>query len=138
MHKKYWSQDPCIMIVDTDADFRRRARAALEREGFQVIAAHKSLDALVMAADYPFGIDLLLADAGMRVHQNGLELAECFGILRPETRVLLTVESCDLSGNGLKLLADWDLLPKPLDMETLPLAAKRALDLAQSVSSQLA
>jgi DNA-binding NtrC family response regulator len=136
MNKNYRSQDPCIMIVDPDRNFRNRCRAALEREGFTVISAHSSLEALVLAADYPFGIDLLLADAGMRVHRNGLELAECFGVLRPETRVLLTVESCDLSGSGIKLLADWEVLPKPIDTETLPLAAKRALGLSESICSQ--
>jgi DNA-binding NtrC family response regulator len=135
MHTQPWTQDPCIMIVDADENSRRRCRAALETAGFNVITAVNGIEALVLAADYPFLIDVLVADAGMRVHQNGLELAECFRILRPETRVLLTVESCDLSGTAIKLLADWALLPKPINMETLPLAAKRALCPEESVCS---
>jgi DNA-binding NtrC family response regulator len=135
MNYSPWAQDPCIMIVDTDSAFRKLCRDLLEREGFKVLTARNSVEALVLAADYPFAIDLLLTDVGMRVYQNGVELTECFGVLRPETRVLLTVASCDLAGAALKSAADWDLLPKPIEAGSLPTAVRRVLGLAEAALS---
>jgi DNA-binding response OmpR family regulator len=77
------------MFVDGNSDLRWWVKEFLAREGFKVLTARNSVEALVLAADYPFAIDVLVTGAGMKVHQNGMELAECFRILRPETQVLI-------------------------------------------------
>ncbi|MDQ3002034.1 MAG: hypothetical protein M3Y08_12345 [Fibrobacterota bacterium] len=59
-------------------------------------------------------IDVLLTDYEMGALQNGIELAACFRVLRPETKLLLT------SGASLptilEILPEWlDFLPKPFN-----------------------
>lgn len=85
-----WTQPLSIMIVEKNPGLRLQAKRLLEEEGIAVLIARNSVEALVLAADYPFQIDVLFTDADMRVYQNGLELAECIRIMRPETRIVLT------------------------------------------------
>ena len=111
------------MFVDTNDGARAKARGILEREGFKVLTARNSVEALVLAADYPLAIDVLITDGGMRVHQNGLELAACFGILRPETRVVIACAPGEDEAEG-----DWERLAMPFDKPGLVRAAMRALE----------
>ncbi|GEM_PF-3704414 len=81
-------QAPCILFVDEKKSIREYAKCILEGEGFEVLTARNSLEALVLAADFPRQIDLLVTDPKRRVAQNGMELVSCFNILRPETQVI--------------------------------------------------
>lgn len=90
MEWEAWSRGLCIMFVNEDASSRRKVRKSLEEEGYQVLTAATSVEALVLAADYPLPIDVLITDTEKRVYQNGMELASCFQMLRPETRIILT------------------------------------------------
>jgi hypothetical protein len=74
---------------------------------------------LVLAADYPFAIDVLITDSEKKIHQNGMELAECFRVLRPETRVLLA------AGNPADEASEWECIPKEFTRSQLINAAKR-------------
>lgn len=124
-----WAQTPCIMFVDHHEDLRACVKQILEREGFKVLTARNSVEALVMAADYPLSIDVLLTEAESRVYQNGLELAACFRILRPETRILLTTAP---ETEGVQEDAgepEWETLPKPFTKNQLVRTVTRAVDL---------
>lgn len=114
------------MFVDGNPGVRRFARKVLEREGFKVLVARNSVEALVLAADYPFPIDVLITEGGMRVYQNGMQLGECFGVLRPETRVLFTSRS----GSPADLPEGPDTIAMPYSAEALTGAVARALELA--------
>jgi DNA-binding NtrC family response regulator len=78
------------LFVEENPALCRQMRGALEKEGFKVLMARNSIEALVIAADYPLAIDVLVAAADTRACHNGVELASCFRILRPETRIILT------------------------------------------------
>jgi DNA-binding NtrC family response regulator len=126
-----WAQTACIMIVDNQEDLRKWVKQALEGEGFKVLTARNSVEALVLAADYPLAIDVLITESASRVYQNGMELAACFGILRPETRVLLTTEpeslqECDDSSRET---TRWENLAKPITKSRLIQAVVSAADL---------
>jgi DNA-binding response OmpR family regulator len=114
-----WAQQACIMFVDGNADLRSWVKDFLEAESFKVLTARNSVEALVLAADYPFSIDVLIADAEMKIHQNGVELADCFRILRPETQVLL------VGGRSAADALEWERLPKSFTRSGLITAVTR-------------
>lgn len=126
-----WAQSPCIMIVDQYEDIRKCVKHTLEREGFKVLTARNSVEALVIAADYPLAIDVLITESASRVYQNGLELAACFAILRPETRVLVSTEPESIpEGDETSWeSSQWDTLAKPFTPNQLLQAVMRAADL---------
>jgi DNA-binding NtrC family response regulator len=126
-----WAQSPCIMIVDQYEDIRKCVKQSLEREGFKVLTARNSVEALVIAADYPLAIDVLVTESASRVYQNGMELAACFGILRPETRILLTTEPESIPEGDQTTweTSEWDTIAKPFTKNQLLQAVMRAADL---------
>ncbi len=60
---------------DQHEDIRKCVKQTLEREGFKVLTARNSVEALVIAADYPLAIDVFITESASRVYQNGMELA---------------------------------------------------------------
>lgn len=121
-----WAQQPCIMFVEGNSDLRWWVKDLLEREDFKVLLARNSVEALVLAADYPFAIDVLITDSEKKVHQNGMELAECFRVLRPETRVLLAADAPAGEAPG------WESIPKEFTRSQLINAAKRLTESAMT------
>jgi len=122
MHSSSWAQQPCIMFVDGNDDLRGWVKGFLEREGLKVLLASNSVEALVLAADYPFPIDVLVTDAEMRVYQNGVELAECFRVLRPETRIVLATDAPSDSA------PEWERIPRDFKRGQLLNALRLRLD----------
>jgi DNA-binding response OmpR family regulator len=92
-----WAEQMSIMLVNEKAFVCNQVKRMLESEGYKVLTARNSVEALVLAADYPFSIDVLITGMDTRVYQNGLELAACFRILRPETRIVLS--ACSDTGS---------------------------------------
>jgi CheY-like chemotaxis protein len=50
----------CILIVDDQADNRKRWKAALESADFRVVEAENRIDALALLRDTALGVDLLV------------------------------------------------------------------------------
>ncbi len=124
-----------VLVVDDEDSVRRFIRDILEAEGYKVLTARHSVDALQLAAEYRDTIDLLLTDFEMKVFQNGADLATCFRILRPETRILLT------SGSTLPAHAGsegetWDFLPKPFSRQRLLDQVGRVIGCGTGAKSQ--
>ncbi|MBW8887649.1 MAG: response regulator [Fibrobacteres bacterium] len=94
------------------------ARKVLETAGYKVLTATNSVEALHAGAAYAGTIDVLLTDVRMRLFENGLELAACFGTLRPETNVLLMSASPLPAGADHRELG-WSFLPKPFSVSQL-------------------
>jgi len=118
------SHFPCILFVDDQADTRRFAKHVLASEGYEVLTARNSIEALVLAADFPRSIDLLITDPGMKTCQNGLELAFCFNILRPETAILfVSVSPVTVSARA------WEQPPKQL---AKPFSKKQLVEAVES------
>lgn len=109
---------PVILVVEDEETVLGFLRDVLEVEGYRVLTARNSVEALHTGAAFRGTIDVLVTDVRMRVFQNGLELARCFGVLRPETAVLLISGSCLPRENGRED-SDWAFLPKPFNAPRL-------------------
>ena len=105
-------RSPVILLVDDEEIVLGFARKVLQKAGYVVLTAGNSVEALHAGAAYKGIIDVLLTDVRMRLFENGLELAACFGTLRPETNVLLMSASC-LPGGADHRELGWSFLPKP-------------------------
>lgn len=113
---------PVVLVVDDEDSVRKLIRDILEAEGYRVLTARHSVDALQQAAEYSGTIDLLLTDYEMKVFQNGADLATCIRILRPETRILLTSASrspSDAAADAGRGGGSWSFLPKPFTRQGL-------------------
>lgn len=100
------------MIVEENGATLAGIRDILEEDGYQVLAARHCVDALQQAADFRGPIDVLITGAEMKIFHNGANLADCFRLLRPDTRVLLTAGSA-LPPGPLSEDSPWGYLPKP-------------------------
>lgn len=107
-----------VLVVDDEDSVRKLIRDILEAEGYRVLTARHSVDALQQAAEFRGTIDLLLTDFEMKVFQNGADLATCFRILRPETRILLTSGSKPPAHAGIEG-ESWSFLPKPFSRQRI-------------------
>jgi two-component system cell cycle sensor histidine kinase/response regulator CckA len=77
-----------IMVVDDEDSIRNLAAMVLENEGFHVLKARHSDEALLISDSYKDIVHLLLTDVRMDPFMNGCELAKCMRLLRPEICVL--------------------------------------------------
>lgn len=82
------NSDFTILVVDDEKSIRDLAAMILEREGYNVLLAEHSDDALLVLDGFPNAIHLLLTDLKMDPYMDGCELAKCIRLLRPEIVVL--------------------------------------------------
>jgi len=111
-------RSPVVLLVEDEEMMLTFARKVLETAGYKVLTATNSVEALHAGAAYTGTIDVLLTDVRMRLFENGLELASCFGTLRPETNVLLMSASPLPDGADHRELG-WSFLPKPFSVSQL-------------------
>lgn len=77
-----------ILLVDDEDAIRNLAALVLEGEGYKVLKAQHSDEALILLDSYKDTVHLLLTDVKMDLFLNGCELAKCTRLLRPEINVL--------------------------------------------------
>jgi DNA-binding NtrC family response regulator len=77
-----------ILLVDDDDQVSSLAHASLAAQGYQVLAARDSDQALRLSDGHPGSIDLLITDQVMPPFMSGQELATCLRLLRPDLKVL--------------------------------------------------
>jgi two-component system, cell cycle sensor histidine kinase and response regulator CckA len=77
-----------ILIVDDEDAIRNLAALVLEAEGYRVLKARHSDEALLLMDSHRETINLLLTDVRMDPYLNGCELAKCMRLLRPDIQVL--------------------------------------------------
>lgn len=128
------SRTQTVLIVDDDPSILALCRKKLEEQGYKVLQAHESPEALETISRYHGPIHLLLADlllppkrlqlsAGQskfpRMH--GVELMRRVLTMRPDIRVLLMSAHSDdvLKGYGIKRKEQWPFLRKPFNPDTL-------------------
>jgi len=113
-----------ILIVDNQADKRKRWKAALESADFRVVEAENSIDALSLIRDTAVGIDVLVTTVmsdltGARLAVEALELrqdlpviivawaASPLGIQNNTIAVLLEpISDAELVGTARALLSE--------------------------------
>ncbi|HVU19077.1 MAG TPA: ATP-binding protein [Candidatus Didemnitutus sp.] len=116
-----------ILLVDDEADLRRTATNMLERLEYVVRPFANSKEALRAFEESPHAFDLVVTDLTMP-HISGLDFSASIARIRPGTPlVLITGYTDDLSMDALREIGVRELLLKPLSMEGLAQAVRRAL-----------
>jgi two-component system, cell cycle sensor histidine kinase and response regulator CckA len=77
-----------VLVVDDDEAVRELMAMVLEAEGYSVLRARHSVDALSIQAEYAGTIHLLLTDFSMKPFENGFDLARQVRLARPGIRVV--------------------------------------------------
>lgn len=77
-----------VLVVDDEDSIRNLAALVLENEGYQVLKAQHSDEALLLLDSYKEPVHLLLTDVKMDPFLTGCELAKCIRLLRPDIGVL--------------------------------------------------
>lgn len=77
-----------ILLVDDDKLVSNLAEATLKAQGYRVLAAHDSDQALRISDEHQGPIHLLIADQVMPPFMSGQELATCLRLLRPDLKIL--------------------------------------------------
>jgi two-component system cell cycle sensor histidine kinase/response regulator CckA len=77
-----------ILLVDDDALVSNLAEASLSSQGYRVLTAQDSDQALRLSEEHPGPIHLLITDQVMPPFMSGQELATCLRLLRPDMKVL--------------------------------------------------
>ena len=125
------SHGAVILLVEDDASIRQIFTYGLTQEGFTVLPAKHSHEALKYGKEYPSMIHLVITDLGLpdelRLASNtaktslkGVELIGRLMTLRPSIKVLI------ISGQGEEILqrsgalqTGWPFLRKPFGLDTL-------------------
>jgi DNA-binding NtrC family response regulator len=102
-----------LLIVDNEAPIRALLQAALEQNGFTVLAAESGREALELATAHPGPIDLLITDVVMP-EMSGPELERAVVAVRPGLRTLFMSGYMDdaLGQHGV-LPAEVNFIQKP-------------------------
>ena len=87
-----------ILLVDDEDSIRDLAALVLEKEGYRVLKASHSDQALILLDGFSETVHLLLTDVKMDPFMNGCELAKCIRLMRPEIAVLYM---SGISGNPM-------------------------------------
>ena len=109
-----------ILLVDDEDSIRNLAALVLEGEGYRVLRAQHSDQALILLDSFLETVHLLLTDVKMDPFMDGCELAKCVRLLRPEIIVLY------ISGLSNNTMVDQEVensraafLPKPFSPKQL-------------------
>ena len=105
--------DRSLLIVDDDEPFRRRLARAMEKRGFEPVAAESVAEGLAEVGKSPAAyavIDLRLEDG------NGLDVVEALREVRPDSRaVVLTGYGAIATAVAAVKIGATDYLSKPAD-----------------------
>ncbi len=117
-----------ILVVEDEPDLLVLLKQMLEQAGMEVLTAQDGNEALVVQDDYEGKIDILLTDIVMP-DLGGVELAEMFEALRPETRVVF-MSGYPAEGNlsEFNIPQDAFFMAKPLRYENLVAMVSSLLD----------
>ena len=76
-----------ILVVDDDPAIQRFAAQVLRTQGYNVLVASETPEAIQVSTEYPWSIELLLTDI-MLPSGNGISLASALLAKRPDVHVL--------------------------------------------------
>lgn len=126
---------PVILVVDDDPSGLNFIQDVLEASEFEVLRARNSVEALLVGSEFFRPIHLLITDIEMKVYRNGLELASCFQVMHPETKVLLIngSESATKRKRYPAINGEWAMISKPFTKSRLLGSISRALAIGSEV-----
>lgn len=104
-----------LIAEDDDATLTTIARY-LRADGYRVLEASSSIEALLLAMEFPDRIDVLFTSLDLRKYCNGVELAGCLRVSRPEIEVVYLSGEGDGNEEADREILDGDALSleKPL------------------------
>ncbi len=116
---------PTILILDDDKNTLEGLKAALSGNTYTVLTTDSAIEALQMLDDE--NVDLILSDLKMP-EMSGLELTKKIKTKHPETIViLLTAYGTIETAVEAMQLGAFDFLTKPVNLDAVEFAIKRAL-----------
>ena len=103
-----------ILLVDDDVSVRALVEATLEPQGYQVLKAYDSDQAMRLSDAHEGPIQVLITDQVMPPFMSGSELASCMRLMRPEIKVLY-ISGYEANDSVQDEVGDSsaDFLPKP-------------------------
>jgi CheY-like chemotaxis protein len=117
-----------ILLVEDEPALLKLAKAVLEGQGYQVLAASGPAEALALAADQKGKIDLLLTDVVMP-EMNGWELYRAIARLDPAVKcAFMSGYMADVLSAQGAAAADVHFIKKPFTIKALAAAVRQALD----------
>lgn len=132
------SSKPTVLLVDDDPAVLRLCRTVLEQEGFIVLSANGSSEALKLCKNHPGSVDILVSDlilpppefsmasgSNEFPHVHGHELAARALRMRPDLRIVL------MSGNLDKDLAAYSIRKGSLPFISKPFENQALVDLVR-------
>jgi two-component system response regulator RegA len=113
-----------LLLVDDDAPLRRSMTRALERRGFQVLAA----ESLAEAKEHAHSIKPEFAVLDMRLAESsGLDLVHTLRTLRPDVRIVIVTGYGNIAAAVVAIKAGAvDYLAKPVDADDVVNALLRS------------
>jgi CheY-like chemotaxis protein len=113
-----------VLVVDDDRAARAAAVAALEGDGYRVLAARNAGDAMGLLERHP-GIDLVLTEVVLP-GIGGFMLADMARVRRPDMRVIYTSGYAEIAGLKVERLVGC-FVAKPVERAVLCDAVGQAL-----------
>lgn len=123
-----------ILIIDDDESIRKTITNYLKRQGYEVLSAPDGISGVETAEKEQ--IDLVISDIRMP-GLNGLEVLEKVKAMDSHIQVILITAHDDMQSTVMAMQKGaYDYIEKPLEIERLKVAVKRALENKQ-LSEQL-
>ena len=124
-----------ILIVDDEPVVRAFASEVLGLEGYIVLEASGTAEGLRIAAGHPGPIDLVISDVVMPGGEDGRDLVERLGRVRPAIRPLYISGHCeaDVARGAARAGA---FLQKPFTMDMLVTTVRAVLDAAEATTKR--
>jgi response regulator RpfG family c-di-GMP phosphodiesterase len=122
------AERPLLLIVDDEVRILSALRRTLRREGYDIVTAETTAEALRMLDEHP--IDAILSDQKMP-GMSGAQLLEEAAKRRPAAaRMIITGWTEEIPRERLEQLGVCALVTKPWDDARLKATLRRALSLA--------
>ena len=118
---------------------RSLARCVLEEAGSHILEAADGHLAIAAWREFTGHIDLLLTDMVMPGGLSGNDVAECFRLDHPDSKILFSSGyNVELFGTDISLREGFNYLPKPYFAKQLTDAVSRALSGAVATEGAVA
>lgn len=123
---------PTILVVDDEPVVRAFTSEVLGLEGYVVLEAAGTTEGLRIAAAHPGPIDLVISDVVMPDGDDGRDLVDRLGRMRPTIKPLYISghAEADFARGGASLSAAF--LQKPFTMDMLVEKVRAVLDAAEA------
>ena len=117
-----------ILYVDDEAALADMGKQMLEYLGYEVVTRTSSVEAVELFRRHPDRFDLIITDMTMP-NMTGLDLAQELTRIDPDIPIILcTGFSQQISKDKAKMVSIRELVMKPVLLEDLAGAVRRALD----------